>query len=218
MSRFQTRQCTDLSCRLRFPIAAGSTLGDRCPHCDAKTQTVDLTYSTDSAKDLRDRPPGPALEVLLDNIRSLRNVGAILRSADGVGVQHVHIGGFTPPPDHAKMAKTALGAELSLNWTRHRDSLQAATALRERGVELWALEGGARSIPLFSAPLPPPQNTLCLLLGHEVSGIDPRLLDLCTQVVRIPMLGIKGSLNVAVAFGIAAYAIRFDLRTRPCVP
>ncbi|HGG57417.1 MAG TPA: hypothetical protein ENK31_06435, partial [Nannocystis exedens] len=105
-----------------------------------------------------------------------------------------------------------------LPWTRHRDSLQAATALHERGVELWALEGGARSIPLFAAPLPPPQSTLCLLLGHEVSGVDPRLLDLCTQVVRIPMLGIKGSLNVAVAFGIAAYAIRFELRSRPDKP
>ncbi|HFE47591.1 MAG TPA: hypothetical protein ENJ18_19235, partial [Nannocystis exedens] len=161
MSRFQTRRCTDPSCRLRFPVAADSTLGDRCPHCNAETQRIDPAYVTDDAKDPSDRPPGPALEVLLDNIRSLRNVGAILRSADGVGVQHVHIGGFTPPPDHAKMAKTALGAEQNLPWTRHRDSLQAATALHERGVELWALEGGARSIPLFAAPLPPPQSTLC---------------------------------------------------------
>jgi len=150
--------------------------------------------------------------VLLDNIRSLRNVGAILRSADGVGVDHVHIGGFTPTPDHPKMAKTSLGAEASLQWTHHSDSVAAAELLRARGVELWALEGGPVSAPLFAAPTPEPGRAICLVLGHEVSGVDPRLLDLCAQVVRIPMLGTKGSLNVAVAFGIAAYAIRFNLR------
>jgi tRNA G18 (ribose-2'-O)-methylase SpoU len=212
VARFQTRQCSEPGCRLRFPVAADSALGDRCPHCGAATERTGATYDTAGARDPSDAPRGPALEILLDNIRSLRNVGAILRSADGVGVAHVHIGGFTPPPDHPKMAKTALGAESSLPWTRHRDGLAAAEALRERGVELWALEGGERSVPLFDAPRPPPGGTVGLVLGHEVSGVDPRILELCAQVVRIPMLGIKGSLNVAVAFGIAAYAIRFGLR------
>lgn len=212
VSRFQTRRCTDPPCSLRFPVAADSSLGDRCPHCGGPTERLGDTYDTDDARDPSDAPPGPALEVLLDNIRSLRNVGAILRSADGVGVRHVHVAGFTPTPAHPKMAKTSLGAEASLAWTHHSDSLACAQALRDRGVELWALEGGPRSTPLFSAPRPAPGATICLVLGHEVSGVDPRLLDLCSGIVRIPMLGIKGSLNVAVAFGIAAYAIRFGLR------
>ncbi|MEZ4449334.1 MAG: TrmH family RNA methyltransferase [Nannocystaceae bacterium] len=213
MSTFQTRRCTAPACGLRFPVSAGSPLGDRCPHCQAPTEPVDPVYGTHGAQEAdTPAPPGPALEVLLDNLRSLRNVGAILRSADGVGVRHVHVGGFTPPPDHPGMAKTSLGAERSVAWTRWRDGAAAAEALRARGLRLWALEGGPRSRPLFTAPRLPADAEVALVLGHEVSGVDPRILDLCDAVVRIPMLGIKGSLNVAVAFGVAAYAIRYGLR------
>ncbi|MCB9570297.1 MAG: RNA methyltransferase [Myxococcales bacterium] len=212
MSTFQTRRCTDPRCRLRFPVAAESALGDRCPHCGAATEAIDPAYATEGAGALGGRAPGPALEVLLDNVRSLQNVGAILRSADGVGVRQVHVGGFTPTPDHPKMAKTALGAEAVIPWTRHREGLEAAEELRARGLRLWALEGGAGSSSLFEAPAIDPGEEIALIVGHEVSGVDPRIVDLCDAVVRIPMLGIKGSLNVAVAFGIAAYAIRFGLR------
>ncbi|HRI06920.1 MAG TPA: TrmH family RNA methyltransferase [Nannocystaceae bacterium] len=212
MSRFQTRRCSAPGCSLRFPVAADSSLGDRCPHCGAATEAVDAVYDTAGARDLVNAPPGPALEVLLDNVRSLRNVGAIFRSADGVGVRHVHVGGFTPTPEHPGMAKTSLGAERSVPWTLHRDGAVAAARLRDAGLRLWALEGGSRSRSLFDAPSPGGDQAVLLVLGHEVSGVDPRIVDLCEAVVHLPMIGTKGSLNVAVAFGIAAYSIRYGLR------
>ena len=210
--RFQTRRCTAPACGLRFPVAADSPLGDRCPHCGGATARVDELYDTAGAERPAAAPGGPALEVLLDNVRSLRNVGAIFRSADGVGARRVHVGGFTPTPEHPGMAKTALGAERAVAWTHHRDGAEAAGALRAAGLRLWALEGGARSIPLFAAPAVPADQAVVLVVGHEVSGVDPRIVALCEAVVHLPMSGSKGSLNVAVAFGVAAYAIRYGLR------
>jgi tRNA G18 (ribose-2'-O)-methylase SpoU len=208
--KFVTRQCAREGCRLRFPVAADSHLGDRCPHCGAET-VVDVAYDTFDARAGDDaRAAGPALEVLLDNVRSLRNVGSMLRTADGAGVRHVHVCGFTPTPDHPQMAKTALGAEASVPWTLHRDGAAAADRLRSAGLRLWALEGGPRATPLYAldaaATAGPP---IVLVLGHEVSGVDPRILAGCERVLRLPMLGGKGSLNVSVAFGIAVYHLRF---------
>jgi 23S rRNA (guanosine2251-2'-O)-methyltransferase len=214
VSSYQTRRCSAAACGLRFPVAEGLTLGDRCPHCGAATDREGDLYQTHGARELEGDPPptGPVLEVLLDNVRSLRNVGAIFRSADGVGVRHIHLGGFTPTPAHPKMAKTALGAEKSVPWTHHPDGALAAERLLSAGHRLWALEGGPRASSLFAAPTPPASAPLVLVLGHEVSGVDPRILDLCEAVVRLPMIGHKGSLNVAVAFGVAAYALRYELR------
>ena len=94
---------------------------------------------------------GPEVEALLDNIRSVFNVGNILRSADGVGIRHVHLCGITPTPSNPKLAKTSLGAEHTVAWSYHRDGLAAAISLKEKGLRLWALEGGPRSESLFEA-------------------------------------------------------------------
>ncbi len=222
MSKFVTRQCTRADCRLRFPVAADSTLGDRCPHCGAET-AVDLSYDSLDARVPRPatpvRPaapegplgaPGPAVAALLDNVRSLRNVGSMFRTADGAGLQHMHLGGFTPTPAHPQMAKTSLGAEATVPWTLHRDGAAAAVWLRDAGHRLWALEGGPDAQDFYAVSLAertgPP---IVLVLGHEVSGVDPRILACCERVLRLPMLGTKGSLNVSVAFGIAVYGLRF---------
>jgi tRNA G18 (ribose-2'-O)-methylase SpoU len=154
-------------------------------------------------------PYGPEVEVLFDNIRSLRNVGSMFRTADGVGIRHIHLSGVTPTPEHQGLAKTALGAERSVAWTHHRDGATAAVALRRDGLRLWALEGGPHSTSLFDVVTGPREPAIVLVLGHEVAGIDPRILKLCDRVLRLPMLGIKGSLNVSVAFGVAAYLLRF---------
>ncbi len=221
VSRFQTRLCTNAACGLRFPVAAGSPLGAQCPHCGAATGFVDDSYSTSEARepDGESARAGVALEVLLDNIRSLRNVGSMFRTADGAGVQRLHLGGFTPTPEHPRMAKTSLGAERVVPWTAHRDGVAAAAALRERGLRLWALEGGPRSRSLFDVV----QETwswgqgeaIALVLGHEVSGVDPRIVDQCERVVRLPMHGVKGSLNVSVAFAVAVYVLRHGLAPPP---
>ena len=207
--RYQQRQCP--ACGLRFPVAEGSELGADCPHCGAATGFVDGSYVSHEVV-AAPVASGPPLRALLDNVRSLGNVGSIFRSADGAGVEHLYLGGFTPTPEHPKLAKTALGAERSVAWSRHADPAVLARELAGAGMRLWALEGGPDSRDLFellNAAGGPKDPPLVLVLGHEVSGVDPRILAGCERVARLPMAGVKGSLNVAVAFAVAAYLLRY---------
>lgn len=217
--RYQQRECQAPTCGLRFPVGEASELGSRCPLCGGPTRFVGSVYESQEVHEPR-VASGPMVEALLDNVRSLNNVGSMFRTADGAGVRHMHLGGFTPTPAHPKFAKTALGAERSVAWRHWPDPAAAADALVAEGKRLWALEGGSRSIDLFDlvgsagglvgsagGPADPP---IVLVLGHEVSGVDPRILDRCEQIARIPMVGVKGSLNVSVAFGIAAYVLRYS--------
>ena len=135
----------------------------------------------------------------------------MFRAADGAGVRQVHLCGVSPTPPNPKVAKTALGAEKSLPWAFYPDGLEAARSMQARGLRLWALEGGARAVSLFEAANDLPGAPLGLVVGNELTGVDPGLLEMCDRVVSLPMSGMKGSLNVAVAFGIAVYFIRFGL-------
>ncbi|MGB1699249.1 MAG: RNA methyltransferase [Nannocystaceae bacterium] len=208
MAKHQTRVCQRDDCRLRFPVPENSELGERCPHCQGATVLTDLPYLTHEARGV-DEVTGPPLEVFLDNVRSLRNVGAVFRTADGAGVRHVYLGGFTPTPEHPKMAKTSLGAEASVPWSRHVNGLDEIERLVQEGTRVWALEGGPQATPIRACLSDRGDAPIVLVLGHEVSGIDPRILARCERTVRLPMQGVKGSLNVSVAFGIAAYFLRF---------
>ncbi len=225
-ARFRSRRCTAAECGLRFPVTDGSPLGARCPICRAPTEWVDDAYPTHGVPPRAERPddagaePGARLrvEALLDNIRSLSNVGSMFRTADGAGLAHLYLGGFTPSPEHPKLTKTALGAERWVPWSRHPDATPVAAELRARGKRLWALEGGPRSISLFdpevdraAAELRAGGHAVVLVLGHEVSGVDPRILEQCERVVHLPMMGSKDSLNVSVVLGVAAYRLRFGL-------
>jgi tRNA G18 (ribose-2'-O)-methylase SpoU len=210
---YRARKCESPDCGLRFPVEDGSPLGASCPVCGGPTHFVDEPYPTHTVDEISDEHD-PRLEVLLDNVRSLRNVGSMFRTADGVGVRHMHLGGFTPTPDHPKLVKTSLGAERSVAWSHHPDPVSAAEDLHAQGKRLWALEGGDAAGSLFSTSLEPAiwrNSEIVLVVGHEVSGIDPRICERCERVLRIPMVGVKGSLNVGVAFGVAAYWIRYGL-------
>jgi tRNA G18 (ribose-2'-O)-methylase SpoU len=146
---------------------------------------------------------------LLDNLRSVYNVGSIFRTADGAGIRHLHLCGITPPPDHPKIAKTALGAEKSVGWSQYKNGLETAVSLQQRGFQLWAIEETAQSDPLFTAAHPADNSPILLIVGNEIAGVDPEILALCDRVLHIPMAGHKKSLNVATAFGIAAYVARY---------
>jgi tRNA G18 (ribose-2'-O)-methylase SpoU len=212
--RYQQRECRPPGCGLRFPVNEGSDLGAQCPSCGAPTQFVGPVYDSQEVHEPR-VAAGPPIEALFDNVRSLTNVGSMFRTADGAGIRHLYLGGFTPTPKHPKFSKTALGAERSVPWSHCADPAAAAELLVAAGKRLWALEGGSRSRDLFDlAPLAggPDDPTIVLILGHEVSGVDPRILDRCEHIARIPMAGIKGSLNVSVAFGIATYLLRYQPR------
>jgi 23S rRNA (guanosine2251-2'-O)-methyltransferase len=211
--RYQQRECQAPACGLRFPVAEASELGAQCPICGAPTVFASPSYESHEVRQTR-TPSGPPVEALLDNVRSLTNVGAMFRAADGAGVAHMHLGGFTPTPNHPKFAKTALGAERSVAWTHCPDPAVAAEALVAAGKRLWALEGGPRSEDLFDLLSRerlggPEAAPIIIVVGHEVSGVDPRILERCEVVARLPMAGVKGSLNVSVAFGIAIYSVRF---------
>ena len=211
---FQIRQCANPTCRFRFPVDLAALLQpgsqpDRCPRCGSSVQIVVDAYT--NPKVIPAAVPGnlPVVEALLDNIRSTFNVGAMFRTADGAGLRHMHLAGITPTPDHPKISKTALGAESTVPWTAHRNGLDAAIVLKGQGYHLWALEGGPGATSLFEAAQAMPKAPVLLVVGNEIAGVDPALLAQVEKVVSIPMQGAKHSLNVAIAFGIAAYVLRY---------
>ena len=142
---------------------------------------------------------------LLDNIRSVWNVGSIFRTADAVGLGGLFLTGMTATPPRKDIEKTALGATLTVPWDYWQDSLAAARNIKEQGVALVALEQTSRSVDWEEFQFPFPH---CFVVGHEVSGVKSEILDLADHVVEIPMAGTKQSLNVAVSFGILAYQVR----------
>lgn len=155
--------------------------------------------------------PSPKVKefyVIAHNIRSLYNVGSIFRTADAFGVTKIYLTGYTGTPageiNRAKIAKTALGAEKWVPWEYCRSAVTLIKDLRLKKVKVVALEKmeGAVNISKFQPKFP-----LALVLGEEVKGVNKNILAVCDQTIEIPMVGKKESLNVSVAFGIAAYAI-----------
>lgn len=155
--------------------------------------------------------PGRQLSAILENIRSAYNVGAIFRTANGVGLQHLYLCGLTPTPkENPAIEKTALGAELLSPWSQHLNALTLARDLREEGHVLVGLECTSKATPIYRfRGEPSDDRPMVLIVGNERAGVDPGLLDLCDQVLALPMLGKKESLNVAVAFGVAAYWLTY---------
>jgi tRNA G18 (ribose-2'-O)-methylase SpoU len=142
--------------------------------------------------------------VMLDNVRSMYNVGSFFRTCDAAGVQKILLGGITAqPPKHA-ITKTALGAEERVVWEHRMTAAEFVPILRERGCEIAAIETHARSVDLFDWT---PRFPVCVMFGHEVDGLRAELLDQADTFVRIPMLGKKHSLNVATAGGIVIYEL-----------
>lgn len=202
-------ECSNPACGFRFPAPAAM---NACPRCAAPLRNVSETTDLDTVNPRDDSPAPQPLEALLDNIRSTYNVGAMFRTGDGAGLSHLHLCGTSPTPENPRVGKTALGAEFSVPWTWHANGVQAALDIRSQGKQLWALEIGPGSRSIFQAAQQLPAGPLCLVVGNEVSGIDPGILALCDARVWIPMQGYKRSLNVAIAFGIAAYTLRYASR------
>ena len=143
------------------------------------------------------------LILALDNIRSLQNVGAIFRTADGAGVSRLILGGLTATPPRHEIEKTALGATETVPWEYAADLARRLRTLAAEGYTLYALELTPVSVPVYTCQLKGPA---VLVLGHEREGVQPDVLALCPTHLSLPMRGSSArSLNVAVAAGIAAY-------------
>ncbi len=139
------------------------------------------------------------------------NVGAFFRTADGAGIETLHLCGITARPPKKAIAKTALGSEESVTWEHSWEPLSVAAALRERGYELAAIETSSRAVDLFEWT---PRFPVCVMFGHEVDGLREELRNFADTHIRIPMLGSKHSLNVAIAGGIVLYELLRKYRTQ----
>ena len=148
--------------------------------------------------------PHPIVVVAHD-IRSAHNVGSIFRTADSAGLAHVYLSGFSAPPDHRGVIKTALGAQDAVPWTQTNDLPALLRQLAADGFTLAALERTENAIE--PSEVTRSQFPLALVLGNEVTGVPADVLDAVDLVVGLPQFGIKASLNVSVAFGVAAYGL-----------
>ena len=150
--------------------------------------------------------------VVAHNIRSLYNIGSIFRTADAFGITKIYLTGYSGTPANPvtkkKISKVALGAEEFVQWEYKKSAVRLITDLRFKikDIHIVGLEQNQKSQNLNKFK---PKFPLVLVLGEEVNGIHKSILKLCDQIVEIPMLGKKESLNVSVAFGVAAYKIRF---------
>lgn len=142
--------------------------------------------------------------VLFNDIRSALNVGAMLRTADAIRADRVYLCGITATPKHPKVLKTSLGAEHSVPWIYTSDIFKLIARLKKKGFQIVGLELDRRSVEFWSTNY---SLKTAIIVGNEIDGIPDSLLKLCDLVVSIPMYGKKESLNVATAFGIAAYEI-----------
>lgn len=151
------------------------------------------------------------VSVLLENVRSLYNVGSFFRTGDAVSLEKLYLAGFTGYPPQKMIAKTALGAEETLAWERAADARELVVTLRARGFEIAAIEISVHAVDLFDWQ---PRFPVCVLFGHETEGLTPELAGLADTHVRIPMLGRKHSLNVATAGGVVLYELLRKYRAR----
>lgn len=142
--------------------------------------------------------------VICDNIRSLKNIGSIFRTADALGVSKVFLCGISGRPPHPKITKTALGAEKTVPFEYHKQTWRLVEKLQAQGVRVVALEQHKKAIDIFAYQ---PHFPLALVVGNEVKGVSPKVLTQADKIVFLPMRGAKESLNVSVAFGVAGYQI-----------
>jgi len=142
--------------------------------------------------------------VILDNVRSVLNVGAILRTCDGAGVKKLYLAGITPEVTHKKIAKTALGAEAYVKSEHVKSAIEVVEELKKEGFEIISVEQTSKSEDYSKVEY---SDKVCLIFGNEISGVSSELLDLSNKVVELPMFGKKNSLNVATTVGIVVYHV-----------
>lgn len=153
------------------------------------------------------------ITLILHNIRSAHNVGAIFRSAEGAGIAKIFLTGYTPAPDdqferaNKEIAKTALGAEQMVKWEKTESATDQISKLKKLNYQIVALEQDEKSVDYKKFNPPAGGGDVALILGNEVGGIEPEILHICDQIIEIPLRGQKESLNVATAAGIAIFRL-----------
>lgn len=163
-----------------------------------KLKITELNRLTTEEFKLRKKTP---LVVVLDNVRSLHNVGSVFRTSDAYLVEAVCLCGITSTPPHAEIHKSALGAENSVDWVYFEDTLEAIKELKTKGFEVLAIEQAEGSTLLNQLEINP-SGKYAVVLGNEVKGVQQAVVDACDGCIEIPQYGTKHSLNVSVTAGI----------------
>ena len=165
-----------------------------------------------SVTEFRDSQKIPVI-IVMDNIRSMHNVGSVFRTADAFLMQGIYLCGYTPQPPHRDINKTALGATETVEWKYFSTTLEAVQSLREDGYTLYAVEQVENSLPLHQVKAAK-EDKLALIFGNEVSGVDAGVLKLCHGSIEISQMGMKHSLNISVAAGIVLWELFKQLHQR----
>ncbi len=160
---------------------------------------------------IRKGQPRLPFSVILNNVRSLYNVGSVFRTADGAGVEKVWLCGITGHPPNHQISKTALGAEEEVSWEYRKEACPLIKELKDKGYKIILLEQTQESLPYQEFE---PQGPVCLVIGNEIEGVSENIVGQCDQAIEIEMDGLKNSLNVAVAFGIVAYHVRNGIKIK----
>ena len=142
---------------------------------------------------------------LLDNIRSLYNVGSMFRTSDGALIRKLFLSGYTPHPPRKEIEKTALGSTETVPWEYYKTASDCVAAIRKEGAKLCVLEHTTKSIPYYD--IRKSDFPICLVVGNEITGISPEVVAAADLAIEIPMYGMKQSLNAAVAYGIALFEL-----------
>mgnify|MGYP004443600545 FL=1 len=167
-----------------------------------KKKTI-LDLNRPSVEEFRQGDKTP-LVLVLDNVRSLNNIGSMFRTSDAFALQQIVLCGITACPPSAEIHKTALGAEESMDWKWHENTLDALAELRDEGFTLCCLEQVEGSVQLQDFAVEPGKR-YAVVVGHEVFGVSQEVVDMCDICLEIPQRGTKHSLNVAVSAGIALW-------------
>ena len=197
------RECTNPGCGFRYPDLNSNCELAYCPKCGEVATVAGRINS--NQKNLYVSESRLEIIPLLDNIRSVYNVGSIIRTCEGFGIREIILSGITPTPVHPRMDKTGLGSIQNIKWHFANNGLQKVIELKANGFQVISLESSQTAIPIGQVNKTILQKHLCLVVGNEKHGIDPEIQKISDLVIAIPMSGEKESFNVSVAFGIAAY-------------
>lgn len=151
------------------------------------------------------------LVIVLDNVRSLHNIGSVFRTSDAFRVAGIYLCGITAVPPHPEMHKTALGAEFTVDWNYFADAVEAVDALKAEGYIVYSIEQAEGSVMLDELTLEK-TGKYAVVLGNEVKGVQQEVIDRCCGCIEIPQYGTKHSLNVSVAAGIVIWDLFKKLR------
>ena len=165
-----------------------------------------IRISTEEFKQAKKIP----LVIVLDNVRSMHNIGSVFRTSDAYLVEKVVLCGITAQPPHAEIHKSALGAEFSVDWEYYADTNEAVEALKREGYEVWAIELAENSVMLDQFSTLNSQlstQKIAVVMGNEVKGVQQSVIDKCKGCIELPQFGTKHSLNVSVTAGIVIWEL-----------